>query len=380
MSCDANKVLIASNPLDHEGGVVNYYRLFFEHFDDDSVELVHHEFGSRARYYYSPLLKRLIYPFCYVNDFVRFACRLLADRRIRVIQVSPSLIPVPLLRDGLIVLFSRLLGRRVIVFYRGWKDSVARTLRSHRVLRFLFRSVYGKADVNLVLAKRFRNELADLGFPLRSIKVTTTMYDSAAVLPSVDSAGQHTRFLFLGRISELKGIEELIQAAKILKQGAYDFEVTVVGHGTHKRSIEEYAQKARNLGLEDALVFTGRLAGHQKWQAFADSDVFVLPSRTEGCPTSVLEALGSGLFVICTAVGALPEIIREGENGRLVHSKNAIELAKEMAWASDHIVQLRARREEIRNDAFNRFDVRVIIKQFEALYHQCEYQDVTHGS
>ena len=57
------KVLILTNPLNHEGGIVNYYNLFFKHFKSEKVSLTHGIIGSRAYLFYYPVLKRLLYPF-----------------------------------------------------------------------------------------------------------------------------------------------------------------------------------------------------------------------------------------------------------------------------------------------------------------------------
>ena len=108
------KVLILTNPLNHEGGVVNYYNLFLKHFEADTIALKHASIGSRAYLFYYPILKRLLYPFYYVFDVIVYILKLLFNPKIKIVQVSPSLIPVPLIRDGLLVLIAKLLGKKVI--------------------------------------------------------------------------------------------------------------------------------------------------------------------------------------------------------------------------------------------------------------------------
>ena len=115
------KVLILTNPLNHEGGIVNYYNLFFKHFKSEKVSLTHGIIGSRAYLFYYPVLKRLLYPFYYLFDVFVYVVKLIFDRRIKIIQVSPSLIPVPLIRDGVLILLAKLFGKKVVIFYRGWK-------------------------------------------------------------------------------------------------------------------------------------------------------------------------------------------------------------------------------------------------------------------
>lgn len=362
------RILVTTNPLNHEGGVVNYYRTFFKRWDSATVALVHLPFGSRMEHFYSPFKRRLLYPVYYSVDLLRLAWLLITDWRIRVVQVSPSLIPVPLARDAVIVLLAKVLGRSVILFYRGWKEDVVRRLKTGGVIGRLFRLVYRNADLTLVLASHFKEDLVEMGWEPSSIELTSTMYEADLVLPAADRSGQRPRFLFLGRISELKGVGELVDAARLLAERGVDFECVLVGHGDRAGVVEAFQARVVEEGIADRVRFAGRLTGRDKYRAYAESDVYVFPSWTEGCPTSVLEALGSGLFVISTDVGALRDIIREGENGRIVRVKDHEHLAELMAWAAENIEEIRSRRARVQRDAEAAYEARVVVRQFAHIY------------
>ena len=374
------KVLVTTNPLNHEGGVVNYYRTFFKRWDSATVALVHLPFGSRMEHFYSPFKRRLLYPVYYSVDLLRLAWLLITDWRIRVVQVSPSLIPVPLARDAVIGLLARVLSRSVIVFYRGWKEDVVRRLKTGRVIGRLFRLVYRNADLTLVLASHFKEDLVEMGWESSSIEVTSTMYEADQVVPAKDRSGQRPRFLFLGRISDLKGIGELVDAARLLVERGVDFECILVGHGDRAGALEEYQARVLEYRLGDRVRFAGRLTGRDKYRAYAESDVYVFPSWTEGCPNSVLEALGSGLFVISTDVGALRDIIREGENGRIVRVREHEHLAELMAWAAENIEEIRSRRQRIQQDAQASYEAAVVMAQFTDIYDRLLNQNTATGS
>lgn len=207
-----------------------------------------------------------------------------------------------------------------------------------------------------------------MGWDPSAIEVTSTMYEADQVLPAADRSGQRPRFLFLGRISELKGVGELLDAARLLAERGVDCECVMVGYGDRPGTLERYQASVKEYGLEDRVCFAGRLSGREKYRALAESDVYVFPSWTEGCPTSVLEALGSGLFVISTDVGALRDIIHEGENGRIVRVKDHEHLAELMAWAAENIEGIRSRRARIQRDAESRFEAAVVCGQFERIY------------
>lgn len=365
-----SKVLITSNPMNHEGGVVAFYDLLFARFDSARYELTHQPLGSRMKHYHSPRKKRVLYPLYCAFDLSRLLWRLCRSRDIRIVQVNPSLIPVPLVRDGCVILLAKLLRRKVVVLFHGWKQPVVEYLRQHRGIRWLFRQVYGRCDIAVVLADRFRRELMEFATPRNGVHVTTTMYDGRAILPATDRRNRQPGFLFLGRVSRLKGMGELVEAARILRQQGGEFELTIVGNGDAHGSLEQYEALVRARGLCDCVRFLGRLTGKDKFQAYADADVFVLPSWTEGCPTSALEALGSGLFVLSTDVGALAEVIEDRKNGRFVRCRDAEDLAEKMAWTCEHIDELREGRQRIRDDASRRFEVNVVMKQLERIYDQ----------
>lgn len=369
-----NKVLIITNPLNHEGGVVNYYRLFLKYFYAEDIELIHLAVGSRMEYFYSPIKKRALYPLYLSADILRLVWLLFTDQQIRVVQVNPSLIPVPLIRDACIILVAKVLHRSVIVFFRGWRDNVANIFKRRPLERAVFRLVYGRADQTLVLASRFRDDLLEMGWKSERVRVTTTMYKSGEVLPFSDRGGQTPRFVFLGRVSQLKGVDELIEAAKLLADRNIDFDCVIVGHGERERVLDDYQNRISAKGLEGSVRLTGRLTGNDKYRTYAEGDVYVFPSWTEGCPNSVIEALGAGLFVISTDVGALRDIIREGDNGRFVRCQDPEHLAAIMEWACEHIEDLRCRRRPIQQEAKTRFEVDVVCKQFRDIY-----QNLAHG-
>ena len=143
-----NKVLILTNPLNHEGGVVNYYNLFFKHFESNTITLKHGSIGSRAYLFYYPFLKRLLYPFYYVFDVIAYILKLIFNPKIKIVQVSPSLIPVPLIRDGLLILLAKLFGKKVVVFYRGWKLPTFNRISKTKILRTLFNNVFQKTNTS----------------------------------------------------------------------------------------------------------------------------------------------------------------------------------------------------------------------------------------
>ncbi len=367
MSEERPSIIITSNPLNHEGGVVGFCRMLLERCDRSQVLLSHHPLGSRMEQFHAPLLKPLIYPFQYVRDVVRLVGRFRDDPRPTAVQVNPSLIPLPLLRDGIVLSMAHRHGLRSIVVFHGWKQRTLKLIERNALLRHWIRRVYSRAAVTVVLSSTFRDDLVRLGWFPDKIHVTTTAYDSKEIVESRDRTGRALRFLFLGRVSPLKGMDELMVASSVLKEQGYRFELNVVGHGHKQHTLEEYRERADRLGLQSCVSFAGRLTGADKYNAYADADIFVLPSYTEGCPTAVLEALGTGMFVIATRVGALPDIIHK-RTGRLISPRDSETLATTMAWACDHANELRAGSLDRKKEAQERYEVMNVVGTFARLY------------
>ena len=111
-------------------------------------------------------------------------------------------------------------------------------------------------------------------------------------------------FLFLGRIDPIKGLDLLTEAFAALGARA---RLAIVGPDEGYRAVLE-SQVARR-GLKDRVVFTGSLYGEEKWEAYLDADIYVLPSLYENFPRTVLEAMSCETAVILTdRCGIAPQI------------------------------------------------------------------------
>ncbi|MFZ5815422.1 MAG: glycosyltransferase family 4 protein [Bacillota bacterium] len=141
-----------------------------------------------------------------------------------------------------------------------------------------------------------------------------------AGIPDPNPSGRPPVVGVVSRLVAGKGLEDLLAAASLLlRRGEYRF--VLAGDGPLKPVLE---QRARELGIAGQVVFTGFV---DPVAALEEMDLFVSPSYKEGLPYSVLEAMAAGRPVVATAVGGLPEVITDGENGRLIPVGNVQALA-----------------------------------------------------
>jgi len=128
-----------------------------------------------------------------------------------------------------------------------------------------------------------------------------------------NSQSDRIQITYVGRLVKVKGVEYLIKAAIGLK---HNFRLLVVGDGPELQSLVELAAG------DSRIMFMGFRSNVQ--DILAQTDIFVLPSLSEGVPLALLEAMASGCACIVTNIG-LP--IYHGRDGLVVEPKNSSELA-----------------------------------------------------
>ena len=109
--------------------------------------------------------------------------------------------------------------------------------------------------------------------------------------------------------NELKGHIELLSAAEMIFNKGYEISVTIIGDGSYRRTVEEFAAGLQ-IGKQHKVEFTGLLfSADQVRQRLLDADMMVFPTYSEGLPRTVIEAMAVGLPVISTPVGGIPELL-----------------------------------------------------------------------
>lgn len=134
------------------------------------------------------------------------------------------------------------------------------------------------------------------------------------------------RILFVGHINEHKGVDLLISATDEIVRGGYRKIIIELVGGGNPRVVKKFKEEVRTRELEKYIIFEG--IREDVPSRLTKADLFVLPSRIEGSPTTILEALVLGVPVIASNVGGIPDIIRNGKNGLLVSPEKKEELSQ----------------------------------------------------
>jgi len=190
--------------------------------------------------------------------------------------------------------------------------------------RALYALATGVIATSDAVARRFCRAAAKVRLVPNGIDLTrfTPRAPSAALRAALGVPPSSPLVLSIGRFVPEKGHRHLLEAAARVERTKPDAHWVLVGAGELEARLR---RQARGLGLESRVHFAG-------WRedvpdVLAVSDVFVLPSESEGFGRVVVEAMAMAHPVVATAVGGVPEVIRDGETGILVPPSDPAALA-----------------------------------------------------
>jgi glycosyltransferase involved in cell wall biosynthesis len=254
----------------------------------------------------------------------RFDVRTLPAIRDLVKELKPDVIQTNSVKSHFLVAALRLYrGSRWIAFHHGYTTPDLKM------------QIYNQLDRwSLLLAERvvipcdaFRDEILARGVSREQLR---TIHNAACEMPEVASGEldllstrlncdrETNVILTVGRLSSEKGHIYLVRAMARLRNSHPDLKVKLllVGSGPEEHAIRAEIQE---LGLDSVVSLLCHEASVAAFYRLAD--IFVLPSLSEGSPNVILEAMVSGVPIIGTAVGGIPEMLKDSETALLVPPK-----------------------------------------------------------
>jgi glycosyltransferase involved in cell wall biosynthesis len=239
------------------------------------------------------------------------------------------------LPTGALLPFLDLRGTPVVVSLRGSDvpgyDPHNRSLQfAHRVLAPLTRWIWRRAD-RVVAVCESLGQLALHTCPDLRYSVVPNGVDLELFYPRrEDRPAGPIRCLAVARLIERKGLGELIRAIAQLERGRFRLEV--VGGGADESALRSLA--ARH-GLADEVHFLGPLTRAEVARRYRAADMFTLPSSAEAFGNVFAEALASGLPIVGSSTGGIPELVEHGRNGLLVQPGKIDALAGAIRYLAD---------------------------------------------
>ncbi|WP_138433363.1 glycosyltransferase family 4 protein [Winogradskyella algicola] len=309
------KVLIVVPDLNLPGGVANYYKTLridkHKHIKYFNIN------GGIFKNTALRLIERNISFF-----FLLF--------RFKIVHVNPSLLNKAFLRESVLIAISLLHRKKIIVFVRGWGNDFENKIHSNKIYNQIFRLIWCKANVFIVLGNVFKSKIKKLGYNKNVIIETTLSEYQSSIPKSIDNKG--VNLLFISRLVKEKGVYIAIDALKIL-QKKYNIKnvcLYIAGDGDIRKEVEDYINKQEVVNCS----VLGAVHGDTKDELFQKSHILIFPTyHGEGLPNTILEAMGSGLPIISRINAGIPDQVEQGVNGFLT-------LSLKPEWYAETVLKL----------------------------------------
>ncbi|MBL7214326.1 MAG: glycosyltransferase [Phycisphaerae bacterium] len=244
-------------------------------------------------------------------------------------------------------LFLKDIGLRVKIstVFHGYDLSVYMNEHGPNVYRELFT----KGDVFLPISNFWKQKLLSLRCPEEKIVVNHMGIDTTFFRPvNRNKTHEGLNILTVARLTEKKGHRYALEAIQKVVKSIPHVEYHIAGDGP---LLEELKEITCRLGIENYIIFHGKVNSSEIMELYNNADIFLLPSVTssngdmEGIPVSLMEAMACGLPVITSAHSGIPELVIDGKTGCIAPEKDSEAINK---W----IVHL-AKSPELRNQLSN---------------------------
>jgi glycosyltransferase involved in cell wall biosynthesis len=176
-----------------------------------------------------------------------------------------------------------------------------------------------------------------------------------------------TVVLTAGRLSSEKGVDMAIRAISLLRKREKKASLLVAGSGHEMGNLVALAE---SLGVASHVKFLGRQSKHEMVRLYNSSDIFLLPSRKDLFPFSVLEAGGCGIPCVSARVGSVDDFVNNGVNGVLVEPSSVDAIAEGINTLMVDEDLRKAMGKEARRVFLESFDISVVAKRLEETYSQ----------
>jgi glycosyltransferase involved in cell wall biosynthesis len=241
------------------------------------------------------------------------------------------------LPTGAMLPFLNLRGVPVVVSLRGsdvpgYDPHHAGVQRMHRLLKPLTRWIWRRADRVVALSESLgrltAHTLPGLGYAVVPNGVDLELFHPPEV--ARQPRPSPVRCLAVARLVERKGLGCLIRAFALLERGR--FQLDIVGDGPDRQALRELAA---HHGLAEEIRFLGSLSRATVAERYREADLFTLPSTAESFGNVFAEALASGLPIVASQVGGIPDLVEHGHNGLLVTPGDPHSLAQAIRYLAD---------------------------------------------
>jgi len=300
-----------------------------------------------------------------ITSPVTFAVCLIRLRP-RIVHINTSFEPKGYWRDLAYLVLARLMRRRIVYQIHGGALP-GEFFSGNATLTSLLRRVLSWPDAVVLLAA---SEVAAYGAfapGARLIRIANAiqLYD-ADVSVTRYAGTRPLEVVYVGRLAVNKGILDIIEAVRILRDKDIEVRLTIAGSGAARQEI---IQAVASGGLGDRVRVVGAVFGEAKQRLWQQSDVFAFPTyHHEGLPYALLEAMCGGAVPVAAPAGAIPDVMQDGVHGLFVPPRDPQALAAVLERLAGDRTFLHALAAAGRARIMSQYSVGRLAEEFRALY------------
>jgi len=344
-----NKVLIIGPNFKNKGGISRVSQKYKDNglFDDKIQFLSSYCDGN----IFDHLVEFLVCIF-------KLLYSILTNGNLKIIHVTAAT-HGSFLRKSIIILLSKLFGKKTVIHIRGGGFNIFYDNNSSFTKKAIS-FILNQTDIVLVLSERWKEFIGNI----TSNKNLKILYNPVVIRDiNPESTNENIiNVLFMGRIGERKGAYDIIEAAKHIKNE--NIKIDLYGDGENNK----FKKLIKEQNLENIISINDWITGEQVDKAYTNAAIFILPTYREGLPNSVIEAISYGLPVISTPVDGIPEIVEDEVNGFLIQPGDYKALAEKIDLLADSKELREKMGKESYRIAKEKFDIKIILKQMRNLY------------
>jgi glycosyltransferase involved in cell wall biosynthesis len=242
----------------------------------------------------------------------------------------------------------------------------------------LLKTTLKRLDAAICVSNAIYEDLRSVQFPKTKIYIIPCAVDTRLFVPVSKETkfvlrnrlglSEKTLLVFTGRLVYTKGVDILLKALRNVMNSTTNIHLLIVGEGYPKSiSAEEELRKyVEDHDLCQYVTFTGNV--NNVYEYLQASDIFAFPSRWEGLPTSLLEAMSCCLPVVATNVGGIPDAVEGGVDGFVFPVNDYNELARKILMIKNDVDLAERIGRNAREKVKKMFSIEVVAKSYSELY------------
>lgn len=287
--------------------------------------------------------------------------RQITGEKIEIVHINTALNPLSIMRDAAFVKMARLAKRPILLHLHGGKFLTREF--DNKFLAGISERMLKSANVVVVLSELER-EIIEKRWRNLNVKVLENAVAVGDTRLQKHNSGEKT-IIFLGRLHESKGLHEIVEACRILKNENFEFRFNCFGAG----DLKDFFVKEMIEILGDKFYYGGVISGEQKERALSEADIFLLPSRYgEGLPMAMLEAMAVGCVVVVSEMASIGAVIADGENGFTIEPQNVSQLVEKLKSLLSDEKDWESLRRNARETIKKNFNLDDYVKKLEKIY------------